>query len=100
MTHTGDYPTARFALKLLMEEIREAHSILEDYHYKCSEELEKTIDLDASETEHCSVFEETYGKDYDRLTCHEHDRLRHWSRLLRLTIYELLRPIARATAPP
>ena len=82
MSDHGDYPTARFAIRLLIEELQEAYSILEDYHDKCSEELEKTIDFDASETEHCSSFLETYGKDYDRLTCHEHDMLRHWSQLL------------------
>ena len=82
MSNHGDYPTARFAMTLLIEELQEAHSILEDYHDKCSEELEKTIDFDASETEHCSSFLETYGKDYDRLTCHEHDKLRRWSQLL------------------
>ena len=82
MSNHGDYPTARFAIRLLIEELQEAYSILEDYHDKCSEELEKTIDFDASETEHCSSFEETYGKDYDRLTCHEHDKLRRWSQLL------------------
>ena len=74
--------TDRFAGLLLLGELRDAYEILEDYHDKCSEELEKTIDYDASETEHCSSFQETYGKDFDRLTCHEHDKLRRWAKLL------------------
>ena len=82
VTLSGDYPTARSAGLLLLEELRDAYEILEDYHDKCSEELEKTIDYDANETEHCSSFQETYGKDFDRLTCHEHDKLRRWAKLL------------------
>ena len=82
VTLSGDYTTARFAGLLLLGELRDAYEILEDYHDKCSEELEKTIDYDASETEHCSSFQETYGHDFDRLTCHEHDKLRRWAKLL------------------
>ena len=66
----------------LIEELREAHSILEDYHHKCTIAPEETIDLSADETEACRSFDETYGKDYDRLTCHEHDKLREWSKML------------------
>jgi hypothetical protein len=82
MTLSGDYPGARFALILVIEELQAAYEILEDYHDKCYEELEKTIDVDAGETEHCASFQETYGKDFDRLTCHEHDKLRTWAKLL------------------
>ena len=67
----------------LIEELREAHSILEDYHDKCYEELGKTIDPTANETEYCSSFQETYGNEYERLTCYEHDKLRAWDKLLK-----------------
>ena len=66
-----------------VEEIREAHSILADYHDKCYEYLGKTIDPNAHETEYCSSFQEAYGKEYDRITCYEHDKLREWTKLLK-----------------
>jgi len=73
-----------FLERTLLDEIKEAHSILEDYHDKCEEVIGATyvIDETAEETEYCSTFSETYGNDWDRPTCYEHDKLRAWSKII------------------
>ena len=73
-----------FLERTLLDEIKEAHSILEDYHDKCVEVISATyvIDETAEETEYCSTFSETYGNDWDRPTCYEHDKLREWHKIL------------------
>jgi len=65
----------------LIEEIRIAVDIIENHHVDCEWMAEP--DLDAEETESCVQFDELYGKDYTRLVCHDHDKLREWSKMLR-----------------
>ena len=65
----------------LMKEIAIALDCLEDHHVNCEWMAEP--DLEAEETESCAEFAEQFGKDYDRLTCFEHDKMREWSKMLK-----------------
>ena len=65
----------------LIEEIRVAVDIIENHHVNCNWIAEP--DLEAEESESCAEFAELYGKGYDRLVCHDHDKLREWSKMLR-----------------
>ena len=80
----------KFALKLfnkeeksnfLLDEIRVAVDIIENHHVNCNWIAEP--DLEAEESESCAEFAEQFGKGYDRLVCHDHDKLREWSKMLR-----------------
>ena len=65
----------------LIEEIKIAIDIIENHHVNCEWMAEP--DLNAEETESCDEFQEIFGKDYDRLVCHDHEKLREWSKLIR-----------------
>ena len=65
----------------LIEEIRIAVDIIENHHVNCNWIAEP--DLEAEESESCAEFAEQFGKGYDRLVCHDHDKLREWSKMLR-----------------
>ena len=65
----------------LIEEIKIAVDIIENHHVNCEWMAEP--DLDAEESESCAEFAEQFGQSYDRLVCHDHDKLRDWSKLLR-----------------
>jgi len=65
----------------LIEELKIAVDIVENHHVDCNWSIE--IDLEAEETESCAEFAELYGKGFDRLVCHDHDKLREWSKMLR-----------------
>ena len=64
----------------LIEELAIALSCLENHHVNCEWITEP--DLEADESESCAEFAEQFGKDYDRLTCHDHDKMREWSKML------------------
>ena len=64
----------------LIEEIRVAVDIIENHHVNCNWIAEP--DLEAEESESCAEFAELYGKGYDRLVCHDHDKLREWTKML------------------
>jgi len=81
-----------FALKLfnkeekansLIDEISIAVDIIENHHVNCDWMAEP--DLNAEITETCAEFAEIYGKDETRLICHDHDKLREWSKMLKDT---------------
>ena len=65
----------------LIEEIKIAIDIIENHHVNCEWMVEP--DLNAEETESCDEFQEIFGKGYDRLVCHDHEKLREWSKLIR-----------------
>jgi len=69
-----------FLVEDLIEEIRIAADIIENHHVNCEWMAEP--DLDAEESESCAEFAEQFGTGYDRLTCHDHDKLREWSKML------------------
>jgi len=69
-----------FLERTLLDELREAHSILEDDHHKCDLEVTKLIpDIDepTKEVEYCRSFSEaSYALAY------QHDKLRAWSKII------------------
>lgn len=67
----------------LIQEIRVAHSILEDYHHKCRyDKIDETIEI-GGEAEYCRSDDTAYGTGFDQLTCYEHDRLRAWDKIVK-----------------
>ena len=65
----------------LMKEISVALDCLENHHVNCEWMAEP--DLEEEESESCAEFNELFGKGYDRLTCHDHDKMREWAKMLR-----------------
>ena len=65
----------------LMEEIAIALDCLENHHTNCEWMAEP--DLEADESESCAEFAMQFGKGYDDMTCHDHNKLREWSKMLR-----------------
>jgi hypothetical protein len=67
-----------FLERTLLDELREAYSIFEDYHYKCDLEV---IDLfrtdDNSEVEYCRTFDEA-----SPVLDYQHNKLRAWSKII------------------
>lgn len=62
----------------LKEQLEIAFDFLENHHVNCEWSFEP--DLNADDVESCQEFGEMYGKDWDSLTCFEHDKLREWQK--------------------
>ena len=65
----------------IMKEIAIALDCLENHHINCEWMAEP--DLEAEESESCAEFAMQFGKGYDYLSCHEHNKMREWSKMLR-----------------
>jgi len=68
-----------FLERTLLDEIREAHSILEDYHHKCDLEIVDLFRADDNEpeVEYCRTFE-----DASPLVNYQHNKLREWGKII------------------
>jgi len=60
----------------LKEQLDIAFDLLENHHVNCEWSFEP--DLNADDVESCEEFGEMFGKNWNRLTCFEHDKLREW----------------------
>ena len=60
----------------LKEQLDIAFDLLENHHINCEWSFEP--DLNADDVESCEEFGEMFGKNWNRLTCFEHDKLREW----------------------
>ena len=78
MGYTSSY--TRIHLNLI-EELKIAVDIIDNHHVNCDWMAEP--DLNAEITETCAEFDEIYGKDFTRFVCHDHDKLREWSKMLK-----------------
>ena len=64
----------------LKEQLEIAFDFLENHHINCAWSFEP--DLNADDVESCQEFGEVFGKDWERLTCFEQDKLREWQKCI------------------
>ena len=80
MEPKGEGLMPMYLVEDLIKEIGEALDCLENHHTSC--DWQEEPNLEEEESESCAEFAEQYGTGYTRLTCHDHDKMREWSKML------------------